>query len=131
MEANQAPDARRGTGSKWRRRARTAICMTVLLLASFAAIAQRTEGDRAAARGVYAAEVEVNSQGAGERNAAFARALSQVLGKLSGNRNAASIPGIGQELRRAERYVDGFDYRQDEGVSARGAPSFDPILVVR
>ncbi|MEG3183007.1 DUF2066 domain-containing protein [Novilysobacter erysipheiresistens] len=111
--------------------ARIAICMAVLLLASFAATAQRTEGDRAAARGVYAAEVEVNSQGAGERNAAFARALSQVLGKLSGNRNAASIPGIGQELRRAERYVDGFDYRQDEGVSASGAPSFDTILVVR
>src|SRR3546814_5492101 len=79
IDATPAPDARRGTGSKWLRMARTAICMTVLLLASFAAIAQRTEGDRAAARGVYAAEVEVNRQGAGERNAAFARALSQVL----------------------------------------------------
>ena len=131
IDATQAPDAGRGTGPQWLRMARAAICMTALLLASFAATAQRTEGDRAAARGVYAAEVEVNSQGAGERNAAFARALSQVLGKLSGNRNAASIPGIGQELRRAERYVDGFDYRQDEGVSASGAPSFDTILVVR
>lgn len=131
IDATRAPDAGRDTGSQWLRMARTAICMAALLLASFAATAQRTEGDRAAARGVYSAEVEVNSQGAGERNSAFARALAQVLGKLSGNRNAASIPGISQELRRAERYVDGFDYRQDEGVSASGAPSFDTILVVR
>jgi len=131
IDATRAPDAGRETGSRWLRMARTAICMAALLLASFAATAQRTEGDRAAARGVYSAEVEVNSQGAGERNSAFARALAQVLGKLSGNRNAASIPGISQELRRAERYVDGFDYRQDEGVSASGAPSFDTILVVR
>ncbi|WP_052101272.1 DUF2066 domain-containing protein [Novilysobacter arseniciresistens] len=102
-----------------------------LLLATFAAQAQRVEGDRAAARGVYSAEVEVNGQGAGERDAAFARALAQVLGKLSGDRTAASRPGVGQELRQAGRYVEGYDYRQDEGVSASGAPSFKTTLVVR
>lgn len=123
--------AGRDATPRWLRLGIAAICATAMLLASFAADAQRVEGDRAAARGVYAAEVEVNSQAAGERNAAFARSLAQVLGKLSGNRNAASMPGMAQELRRAERYVEGFDYRQDEGTSASGAPSFDTILVVR
>lgn len=102
-----------------------------LLLASSVATAQRVEGDRAAAQGVYSAEVEVNGQGGGERDAAFARALAQVLGKLSGDRGAASQPGIGRELRRAGEYVDSYDYRQDEGVSASGAPSFKTTLVVR
>ncbi len=127
------PDANAGRkpGLRWLRLGRAALCATALLLASFAVSAQRVEGDRAEARGVYAAEVEVNSQGAGERDAAFARALAQVLGKLSGNRNAASTPGIGQELRRAGHYVDGFDYRQDEGRSSSGAPTFDTVLVVR
>lgn len=109
----------------------TLALMFTLLLATFATHAQRVEGDRAAARGVYSAEVEVNGQGAGERDAAFARALAQVLGKLSGDRTAASRPGVGQELRQAGRYVDGYDYRQDEGVSSSGAPSFKTTLVVR
>ncbi|MGQ4583711.1 DUF2066 domain-containing protein [Lysobacter sp. F60174L2] len=103
----------------------------MLLLASFTASAQRVEGTRAAARGVYSAEVEVNTQNAAERDTGFARALAQVLAKLSGDANAASQPGMAQALRRAERYVEGFDYRQDEGVSASGAPSFDTMLVVR
>ena len=34
-----------------------------LLLASFGATAQRVEGDRAGAQGMYAAEVPVNGQG--------------------------------------------------------------------
>ena len=103
----------------------------MLALASFAATAQRVEGTRASASGVYSAEVEVNTQGAGERDTAFARALAQVLAKLSGDAGAASKPGMAQELRRAETYVEGFDYRQDEGLSSSGAPSFDTMLVVR
>lgn len=102
-----------------------------LLLASFSAAAQRVEGDRASAQGAYSAEVVVNGQGADERKAGFARGLAQVLGKLSGDRGAASRPGVGQELRQAEKYVEGYDYRQDEGVSASGAPSFKTTLVVR
>lgn len=102
----------------------------LLLLAHGSASAQRVEGSRASASGQYAAEVEVNSQSAAERNPAFARALAQVLGKLTGDRNAASTPGIGAELRRADEYVERYDYRQDEGVSASGAPSFDTVLVV-
>lgn len=104
--------------------------LALLLIACGAASAQRMEGDRASASGAYAAEVPVNGQGAGERNGAFARGLAQVLGKLSGNRNAASLPGVGGELRRAGEYVKRYDYRQDEGVSATGAPSFKTVLVV-
>ncbi|HEY5612343.1 MAG TPA: DUF2066 domain-containing protein [Lysobacter sp.] len=107
------------------------VVSSALLLASFAAVAQRVEGDRAGAKGMYAAEVPVNGQGEGERNAAYTRALAQVLAKLSGDRNAAGRPGVGQELRRAREFVDGYDYRQDEGVSASGAPSFRTTLVVR
>jgi uncharacterized protein len=96
------------------------------------AAAQRVEGDRASAQGSYQAEVSVRSQGEGERTSGFARALVQVLGKISGDRNATQRPGVGQELRNANQYVDSYDYRQDEGVSATtGAPTYDTTLVVR
>ena len=107
--------------------------LALALAAAFstAALAQRVEGDRANAQGVYQAEVPVNSQSESERNTGFARALSQVLAKMSGDRSAAARPGVGQEMRRAKDYVDGYDYRQDEGVSASGAPSFRNTLIVR
>ena len=41
------------------------------LLATADACAQRVEGDRAVAQGLYAAEVPVNSQNESERNAGF------------------------------------------------------------
>jgi hypothetical protein len=104
-----------------------------LLLAGIAGVAsaQRVEGDRAGAQGIYQAEVSVKGQGEAERNAGFARALAQVLGKLSGDRSAAAHPGVGQELRNARSYVDGYDYRQDQGVGHGGAPTFNTTLVVR
>ncbi len=113
------------------RMATLVVWATALLLASTIANAQRVEGDRVGASGVYAAEIEVKGQGESERNAAFARGLAQVLGKLSGDRRAASQPGVGQELRKAREYVTGYDYRQDEGISASGAPSFGTTLVIR
>jgi hypothetical protein len=107
------------------------LMVATLLLASFAAAAQRVEGDRAQADGAYSAEVPVAGQGEAERNGAMARALAQVLGKLSGDRAAAGRPGVGQELRRAKDYVTGYDYRQDEGVSqSTGAPTFQTTLIV-
>lgn len=109
---------------------RVAWAAGLLLLAGLAS-AQRVEGDRAAARGPYEAEVPVKNQSAAERGGGFARALSQVLGKLSGDRSAAGRPGVGQEMRRAGEYVKSYDYRQDEGVSATGAPTFSTLLVVR
>lgn len=91
----------------------------------------RSEGDRVGARGVYEAEVPVNSQGDAERNSAFARGLGQVLDKLSGDRNAMGRPGVAAELVNARDYVAGYDYRQDQGTSPSGAPTFRPTLVVR
>ncbi len=106
--------------------------LTGALALAGTASAQRVEGDRAGAQGVYEAEVPVNNQSESERNAGLARALAQVLGKLSGEgNNAAMRPGVGQELRRAKDYVKSYDYRQDEGRSASGAPTYRTTLIAR
>lgn len=101
------------------------------LLPAGATLAQRTEGDRAQAQGAYQAEVTVRNQSEVVRDKAFARALAQVLGNVTGDQGAAQRPGVRDELARASDYVEGYDYRQDEGVSATGAPSFQSMLVVR
>ena len=101
------------------------------LLACVPALAQRVEGDRAAATGAYEAEVAVRNQTDGERNGAFGRALAQVLANATGDRGVAQQPGVRDELARAKAHVASYDYRQDEGVSATGAPSFQTTLVVR
>ena len=103
----------------------------LLVTTAWAQSAPRTEGDRAGAQSVYDAEVPVNSQGEAERAGAFARALGVVLGKLSGDRNVTGRPGVGAELRNAKDYVDSYDYRQDQGTSPGGAPSFRSTLIVR
>ncbi len=107
------------------------LLMGVLLLASGQALAQRTEGDRAGAAGAYDAETSVRNQTDAERAAAFGRALAQVLAKVTGDSAAARRPGVREELAHARSYVDGYDYRQDEGTSASGAPSFKTILITR
>lgn len=128
------PDTR-GTGQRtagWRGRALRLVFLAFGLLAMAPGWAQRVEGDVARADGAYDAEVPVRSQAAAERNNAFARALAQVIGKISGDRSASSRPGVGQEMRRANEYVRSYDYRQDEGVSGvTGAPSYQTTLVVR
>lgn len=107
------------------------VCALAVMAIPGIASAQRVEGDRASAQGTYAAEVPVRSQTEAERNTGFARALSQVFGKLSGDRSASARPGVGQELRRAKDYVEGYDYRQDEGIGPSGAPSYTTTLIVR
>ncbi|QLQ28386.1 MAG: DUF2066 domain-containing protein [Pseudoxanthomonas sp.] len=119
-----------------RRTSAIALAAALLLAAltlSTAALAQsglRTEGDAVSARGLYQAEVPVNGQGEAERQGA-SRALGSVLAKLSGDRSAMSRPGVGAELRNARDYVEGYDYRQDQGTSPTGAPTFRTTLVVR
>lgn len=108
------------------------LCFLVLLMAlSFAAPAQRVEGTRARASGIYGAEVTVNGQGAAARNGAFARGLLQVLTRLTGDRGVNQRPGVGQELRGAAGYVAKYDYRQDEGIGPSGAPSYRTTLVMQ
>ena len=91
----------------------------------------RTEGEVASAQGLYSAEVAVSSQADSARPAGYARALAEVLAKLSGDAAVAGRPGVAQELRNAEAYVDGYDYRQDQGTSPAGAPTFRTVMVVR
>ncbi len=98
---------------------------------AFAQADLRTEGDVAKAQGTYEAEVAVNSQSEGDRPGALARALGIVLGKLAGERNVTSRPGVAQALRGAGNYVDSYDYRQDEGSSPSGAATFRTTLVAR
>ncbi len=106
--------------------------MAILALAAFAAQAQRLEGSRASAQGAYGAEVSVRSQSAAERDTGFSRALIQVLGRITGERAPQQLPGIGEEIRKAKDYVEGYDYRQDESVSpTTGAPTYGTTLVVR
>jgi hypothetical protein len=117
-------------GSAMRRPIRW-ICLLGMLLVAGNALAQRVEGQRAGASGPFDAEVPVNSQNTAERDSAFARALVQVLNNLSGGQGVAAQPGVSAELKRAGEYVEDYDYRQDEGVSAiTGAPTFGTTLVV-
>lgn len=91
----------------------------------------RTEGDIAKAQGIYDAEVSVNSQSEEDRPGALARALGVVLARLAGERSVASYPGVMQALRTAPNYVDSYDYRQDQGTSPSGAPTYRTTLVAR
>ena len=106
-------------------------CCACLLALAMPVLAQRVEGDRAVAEGQYATEVPVRNQSEAERNNGFSRALLKVLSNLSGERNPIARPGVADEVRNAKAYVAGFDFRQDEGVSTTGAPSFKTMLVVR
>jgi hypothetical protein len=107
------------------------LALLLALLLPGWAHAQRVEGDRAGASGLYQAEVTVGSQTEAARQSGFSRALAQVLGKLSGDAGVARRPGVSRELRRAGDFVEGYDYRQDEGRSAAGSPTYSTVLVVR
>ncbi len=130
MRQSSGCAVRWSVGTGWLAGLCLALALVLTLMAPVAQ-AQRVEGDRAVASGIYEAEVPVNSQTDAERNNGFARALAQVLAKISGDRSATGRPGVGQELRRAKDYVAGYDYRQDQGVSSTGAPTFRTTLVVR
>lgn len=110
------------------------LIMLLALCLPGAALAQsglRTEGDVATASGAYEAEVPVRGQAEADRNGGLARALGEVLGKLSGDRNVTVRPGVVQALRNAKDYVESYDYKQDQSTAASGAPSFRTLLVAR
>ncbi|HEY4582333.1 MAG TPA: DUF2066 domain-containing protein [Lysobacter sp.] len=103
----------------------------LLLALSTSVLAQRVEGSRARASGLYSAEVVVTNQSDAQRNSGFARGLLQVLTRITGDRAVNQKPGVGDELRRAREYVDRYDYRQDEGIGPTGAPAYNTTLVVQ
>ncbi len=102
-----------------------------LMLAFGPAHAQRVEGDAVKATGAYAAEVPVNNQTVAQRNNGMARALLKVLTNVTGDKNPITREGVAEALRNASSYASGYDYRQDEGTSSTGAPTFKTMLVVR
>ncbi len=82
---------------------------------------------------LYQAEVERLSQGAGERRAAAARALGQVLVKLTGQPQAAGNPVVRRAMASAESLV--VDSRGSESVSDQqgnaaigGAPIYKTLM---
>lgn len=88
---------------------------------------------------LYRAEVELVSQGAGERRAAASRALGMVMVKITGNSQAAGHPVIRRAMPQAESFVTRVDASESssdaEGHTAVGgtqvyktrmAFSFDP-----
>ncbi|PPU95364.1 DUF2066 domain-containing protein [Xanthomonas hyacinthi] len=130
---NNSPRIRRAMEPSMRRSLALLLSFALCLPAA-AALAQadlRTEGDVAGAQSPYDAEVPVNSQSEADRNGAVARALGVVLGKISGDRAVMSRPGVTQALRNAKNFVDSYDYRQDQGTSPSGAPTFRTTLIAR
>ncbi len=87
--------------------------LAAMVLLPPTARAQRVEGDRAQASGLYASEVTVRSQADGERLAGLRRALAQVLVKLSGDDAITTRDGVANLLAHADDYLAGFDYRND------------------
>jgi uncharacterized protein len=82
---------------------------------------------------LYQAEVELRSQGAGERRAAAARALAQVLVKLTGDTQASANPVVRRAMANAEALV--VDSRGSETVSDQqgntaigGVPVFKTLM---
>ena len=77
----------------------------------------------------YSTDVLVNSQSAGERHAATARALGQVVVRLTGNPQAA----LNTVIRRAAANVEGlttnYAFRQDSE-TVNGVPTYKTILAV-
>ncbi|HET6436235.1 MAG TPA: DUF2066 domain-containing protein, partial [Xanthomonadaceae bacterium] len=126
MDAPAALRHHRALALRWDGRMRLAMRMMAvagLWLVLGTALAQRVEGDRPQARGPYQAEVTVTSQAEAQRRGGFSRAMLDVLQRLTGDRAVGERPGLARELRQAGDYVEGYDYRQDEGVSPlTGAP---------
>ncbi|HEX5756493.1 MAG TPA: DUF2066 domain-containing protein, partial [Arenimonas sp.] len=107
--------------------------LSLLLALAFAAPASaqllevESGVDAEAARAVeaerhwYVAEMPVNSEGAGERRGAVARALVQVLLRLTGDRAVALSPVVRKAMGHAEGLVRESSYRV-EGDPQAGVP---------
>ena len=84
----------------------------------------------AAADPLYTAEVRVKSQSPGDTLNGTARALLQVLERVSGDPGVKSRPYLGPELKQARSLVKSSDFVQKEGLNAAGIPSFGTNMIV-
>lgn len=76
----------------------------------------------------YVAEVPVLSQAAGERQAALARALGQVVLRLTGNPQAPATAVVRKAAAHAEDLLTDSQYRQDNE-TVNGVPVYKTVLV--
>jgi len=76
---------------------------------------------------LYQGQVTLISQGAGERRAATARALAQVVVKLTGDPKAASHPLVRRALASAETYVTTSDTRESSDQQGNTAIGGVPV----
>lgn len=81
-----------------------------------------------AVENLYNAQVNVASQSAADREAGIRNALSTVLVKLTGDRNAAKRPEAQVLLKQAERYVEQYQYSQKR--ASNGQAGQDEVLWV-
>ncbi len=77
----------------------------------------------------YSSQVPVLSQSSGDRQAALAAALGQVLVRLTGNSQAIGNPVVRKAAAHAEDLVTESQYRQDSD-TVNGIPVFKTTLVV-
>jgi len=68
-------------------------------------------GTAAEVSGLYEAEAQVFSQKRSERATAMAAALAEVLVKVSGQRDAALVPGVAQATRSPAKFLQRYHYR--------------------
>ncbi len=83
-----------------------------------------------AADPLYTAEVRVKSQSPADTLNGTARALLQVLERVSGDPGVKSRPYMGPELKNARSLVKSSDFVQKEGLNAAGIPSFGTNMIV-
>ena len=63
---------------------------------------------------LYQVTVPVSGQGSNDRSRATSRAMSEVLVKVTGQRQTLSDPAIKSALQKATSYLQGYSYRRDE-----------------
>lgn len=83
-------------------------------------------------RGLYESRVPVAAQGESERLAAIRSAFKEVLVKVTGDRNTASLPRLEAALEQPLRYVQQFRYRplEEEGDGGGEVSEFTQTLWV-
>jgi hypothetical protein len=80
--------------------------------------------------GLYEAEVQVFSQKRAERATAMSAALSEVLAKVSGRRDAAMRPGVAEAVRQPAAFLQQYLYRAlPESEKPPAVPGEEPQLV--
>ena len=87
------------------------------LLVAGSASAQRVEGDRAARAGPVRGRSDGQQPGRCRAQRRLRARAGAGAGQAVRRPRRRRRPGVAQELRHAKDYVDGYDYRQDEGVS--------------